>query len=49
MLKENKGTSVVINVRIPPYVQIGIWACHIITTIAGQKGVRKDYKVSYFG
>lgn len=45
MLKENKGTSVVINVRIPPYVQIGIWACHIITTIAGQKGVRKDYKV----
>ncbi|CAG9854836.1 unnamed protein product [Phyllotreta striolata] len=45
MLKENNGETVLLNVRIPPHVQIGIWACNIITTISGQKGVRKDYKV----
>lgn len=45
LLKENNGNSVVLNVRIPPHVQIGIWNCSIITTIAGEKGIRKDYNV----
>ncbi|XP_072377096.1 hemocyte protein-glutamine gamma-glutamyltransferase-like isoform X2 [Diabrotica undecimpunctata] len=44
MLKENKGSSVIVNVRIPPQVQVGIWSCNVITTIVGQKGVRKDFK-----
>ncbi|XP_018576112.1 hemocyte protein-glutamine gamma-glutamyltransferase isoform X2 [Anoplophora glabripennis] len=39
--------SVVLQVRIPPTAQIGIWSCSIQTNIAGEKhrGNRRDYKV----
>ncbi|XP_057672514.1 hemocyte protein-glutamine gamma-glutamyltransferase-like [Diorhabda carinulata] len=45
LLKENNGNSVILNVRIPPHVQVGVWNCSLITTIAGKRGMRKDYNV----
>ncbi|KAJ8921066.1 hypothetical protein NQ315_015862 [Exocentrus adspersus] len=46
ILQSNKtqGNTVVVNVRIPPTAQVGIWICSIQTNISGQKNNRRDYK-----
>ncbi|CAH1183736.1 unnamed protein product [Phaedon cochleariae] len=45
MLSQNNRSSVVLNIRIPPHVQVGIWNFQIITSLSGQRGQRKDYKI----
>nr|XP_023022029.1 hemocyte protein-glutamine gamma-glutamyltransferase-like isoform X1 [Leptinotarsa decemlineata]XP_023022031.1 hemocyte protein-glutamine gamma-glutamyltransferase-like isoform X1 [Leptinotarsa decemlineata] len=45
MLTQNSGTSIVLNIRIPPHVPVGIWKISIATAISGQRGIRKDFTI----
>lgn len=51
ILEDSDGPSdtIVVQVRIPPISQIGIWRCSIQTNVAGEKhkGNRRDYEVSF--
>lgn len=52
IILENSGgqaDTVVVQIRIPPIAQIGIWSCSIQTNIIGErhKENRRDYKVSF--
>ncbi|KAJ8975426.1 hypothetical protein NQ317_018935 [Molorchus minor] len=46
LLSRNDGNnSIVIEIRIPPNTQIGIWECSIQTNIAKKRESRHDYKI----
>lgn len=46
ILSQNNGDNIVLHIRIPPHVQVGIWNLQVISNIAGQREPRNEYKVS---
>lgn len=46
ILSQNNGDNIVLHIRIPPQVQVGIWNIEVICNIAGQREPRTEFKVS---
>ncbi|KAG5891828.1 hypothetical protein JTB14_035850 [Gonioctena quinquepunctata] len=45
ILSQNNGWSIVLNIRIPPHVPVGIWKLTVITALSGQREIRKDFTI----
>lgn len=48
VVSQKNEDDIVLNIRIPPHVQIGIWNIQIISNIVGQREPKNEYKVSSF-
>lgn len=46
ILTQNNGDNIVLHIRIPAHVQVGIWNIQILSNIVGQKQPRNEFKVS---